>query len=76
MFLSINKKNNAYPCKPQCYYIKVGFKGSILYKRVFLMFATTFYNYCLTFSNQCDNFMTCLLLFKTKFKCMEDVHKI
>ena len=22
-----NKKNNAYPCKPQFYYIKVGFKG-------------------------------------------------
>ena len=27
MFLSRNKKNNAYPCKPQFYYIKVGFKG-------------------------------------------------
>ena len=27
MFLSNNKKNNAYPCKPQFYYIKVGFKG-------------------------------------------------
>ena len=26
-FLSRNKKNNAYPCKPQFYYIKVGFKG-------------------------------------------------
>ena len=25
--LSRNKKNNAYPCKPQFYYIKVGFKG-------------------------------------------------
>ena len=24
---SINKKNNVYPCKPQFYYIKVGFKG-------------------------------------------------
>ena len=22
-----NKKNNVYPCKPQFYYIKVGFKG-------------------------------------------------
>ena len=22
-----NKKNNIYPCKPQFYYIKVGFKG-------------------------------------------------
>ena len=27
MCLSRNKKNNAYPCKPQFYYIKVGFKG-------------------------------------------------
>ena len=25
--LSRNKRNNAYPCKPQFYYIKVGFKG-------------------------------------------------
>ena len=27
MFLSKNKKNSVYPCKPQFYYIKVGFKG-------------------------------------------------
>ena len=27
MFLSGNNKNNVYPCKPQFYYIKVGFKG-------------------------------------------------
>ena len=27
MFLSRNKKDNAYPCKPQFCYIKVGFKG-------------------------------------------------
>ena len=27
MFLSRSKKNNAYPCKPKFYYIKVGFKG-------------------------------------------------
>ena len=27
MVLSRNKKNNAYACKPQLYYIKVGFKG-------------------------------------------------
>ena len=26
MFLSRNKKNNAYPCNPQFYYIKVGFE--------------------------------------------------
>ena len=27
MFLSRNKKNNVYPCKPQFYYINVGCKG-------------------------------------------------
>ena len=27
MFLSRNMKNNVYPCKPQFYYINVGFKG-------------------------------------------------
>ena len=27
IFLSQNNKNNVYPCKPQFYYIKVGFKG-------------------------------------------------
>ena len=27
MFLSRNKNNNVYPCKPQFYYIKKGFKG-------------------------------------------------
>ena len=27
MFLSRNKKNNVYPCKPQFYYIKAGFQG-------------------------------------------------
>ena len=27
MFLSRNKKNNVYTCKPQFYCIKVGFKG-------------------------------------------------
>ena len=27
IFLSRNKKNNLYPCKPQFYYIKLGFKG-------------------------------------------------
>ena len=32
MFLSTNKKNNIYPCKPQFYYIKVGFTGvNIIY---------------------------------------------
>ena len=27
MFLSRNKKNNVYPCKPQFYFLKVGLKG-------------------------------------------------
>ena len=27
MFLRRNKKDNLYPCKPQFYYIKVGFEG-------------------------------------------------
>ena len=27
MFLSRNKKDNVYPCKPQFYYITVGFEG-------------------------------------------------
>ena len=27
MFLSRHMKNNVYPCKPQFYFIKVGFKG-------------------------------------------------
>ena len=27
MLFSRNKKNNVFPCKPQFYYIKVGFKG-------------------------------------------------
>ena len=37
MFLSRNKKINVYPCKPQFYYIKVGFKGSKLYRHVLVM---------------------------------------
>ena len=37
MFLSRNKANNVYPCEPQFYYIKVGFKGSKLYRYVFVM---------------------------------------
>ena len=36
MFLSRNKKHNAYPCKSQFYYIKVGF-NSKLCRYVFLM---------------------------------------
>ena len=36
MFFSRNKKNNAYPCKPQFYYIKVGFKGVKLYIYIYV----------------------------------------
>ena len=35
LFLSRNKKDNVYPCKPQFYYIKVGFKGGQNYIGVF-----------------------------------------
>ena len=34
MFLSRNKKNNAYPCKPQFYNIIAGFKGGQNYIRM------------------------------------------
>ena len=37
MVLNRNKKINVYPCKPQFYYIKVGFGGSKLYRLVFVM---------------------------------------
>ena len=37
MLLSRNKKYNVYPCKPQFYFIKVGFKGSKLYRYVFVI---------------------------------------
>ena len=37
MFLSKNKNNNVYPCKPQFYYIKMGFKRVKLYRHVFMM---------------------------------------
>ena len=37
MFLSRDKKNNVYPCKPQFYYIKWGLRWSKLYRRVFVI---------------------------------------
>ena len=37
MFLSRNKKNNVYPCKLQFYHIKLGLRGSKLYRHVFVM---------------------------------------
>ena len=44
MFLSRNKKNNVYSCKHSFYYIKVGFKGSKLYRYVFVMSASGYLN--------------------------------
>ena len=45
MFLSKNKKNNVYPCKPPFYYIKVGFKGvKNIYRHIFVMF--TCFDWC------------------------------
>ena len=41
MLLSRNKKNDVYPYKPQFYYIEMGFKGSKLYRHVFVMTAFT-----------------------------------
>ena len=38
MFMSRNKKTNVHPYKLQFYYIKVGLRGSKLYRRVFVMF--------------------------------------
>ena len=35
MWLSRNKKNNVYPCKPQFYCIKMGFKGVKIIKACF-----------------------------------------
>ena len=37
MLLSRNKTNNVHACKPQFYYIKVGFGESKLYRHVFVM---------------------------------------
>ena len=37
-FLSRNKKNNVYLCKPKFYYIKMGFQGVKLYRYVSVMY--------------------------------------
>ena len=44
MFLSINKKNNVYRCKPHFYYINVGFKESKLCRHVFVMYRRHYEN--------------------------------
>ena len=64
MLLSRNKKNNVYPCKPQFYYIKVGFEGSKVYRYVFVMF------WCLTKAMLFDCGASCvssLILFVSSF---------
>ena len=37
MFLRRNNKINVYPCNPQFYYIKLGFRVSTLYRHAFVM---------------------------------------
>ena len=51
MFLSRNKKNNVYPCKPQFYYIKVEFKGV---KIILVCFRDVDFNSSYTFLPGCD----------------------
>ena len=51
MFSSRNKENNVYPCKSQFYYIKVGFKGSKLYKYVSAFFFCVFFFFFFFFSS-------------------------
>ena len=66
MFWAEIRKNNVYPCKPQFYYIKVGFKEVKLYRHVFVMLGRFS-----TFFNKGDNFCYCpflLLLTKTLLK--------
>ena len=43
MFLSRNKKNNVYPCKPEFYYTEVGFKGGQNFMGMFLRWLTPWF---------------------------------
>ena len=52
MFLSRNKKNNVYPCKPQFYYIKMGFEGVKCYRYVFVMESFFYYHTYITWSDR------------------------
>ena len=56
MFWSRSKKNNVDPCKPQLYYIKVGLKGSNLYRHVFVILVWV--------SVQSDQCLLCLLILR------------
>ena len=77
MFSSKNKKNNIYPCKPQFYYIKVGFMGvkiiQVCFRNVEHRWLVYHGRFELTFESleilpisQENKF---LWTFKTKFSC-------
>ena len=68
MFLSRNKKINVYPCKPQFYCIKVGFKGV---KTIYACFR----------NEKCDylgkvTFCLCVLNLEKQHRNMKTVHMI
>ena len=55
MFSSRNKKNNVYPCKPQFYYIKVGFDGVKIIKVCFRD------DYCIKWAHVCPLYVQQLI---------------
>ena len=76
MFLSRNKKNNVYPCQPQFYYIKVGFKGvKIIYacSRDVYFVCNVFGHKRFTSENQF--FFTSYLLFSFSFNSLKKILK-
>ena len=81
VFLSRNKKNNVYmyPCKPQFYYIKLGFKRGQYYIRMFwgcldqgiqLLNKYNFIQLCLVWIHKKNrdtfSFMKCFVAFKSR----------
>ena len=72
MFLSRNKKNNVYPCKPQFYYIKVGFKRSTLYRHVFVMGEP----YAVPFISAKKHAIVSLNVYMTIFSMLNTVYQI
>ena len=81
MILIRNKKNTVYPCKPQFYYIKVGFKGgSKLYRHVFVMLCSVsvalpvdLFLYCFTVNLQCTHSTLIPLFVKGKTENRNDI---
>ena len=70
MCLSRNKKNNVYPCKPQFYYIKVGFKGVKIIQVCFRDDRYSLRSICLlsaysVFCDSCFPFVTSLMSQRT-----------